>query len=614
MRTLNYLIPILLCLYTNAFGQSLATNRSITVHYKDAKIKDVLVGLESKYQVKFYYANNLVPLYTRVSVHLKNQPLQTVLEEIFRTTDVSFVVLEDKIVLKKRTAKPTKKQMGKEAKKQSFEVPPVKESEVLASAEVQGLQPAFTLLEVKSVPIVEEDPFAGVEKLAIQDTGLPSPERMTRQKNRLTKRYMAKMDSLSKIGDEGGMEELKSKFAAALKRWKSKIQVAADSIKRRTSPKQSQKDSTKLISPLQTTFVYPLGTNGHLAQKVTNKVSLNVLTGYAYALEGVEVGGLVNVEKAYMKGVQAAGIANIVQGEANGVQFAGAVNVVSGMANGAQFAGIATINRDSTVGVQASGILNANRGSLDGAQLAGVVNVNGGSAAGFQAAGVANINGGPSRGAQVAGVLNFSKEEHNGVQIAGIFNQAKRVRGTQIGLINVADTVTGATIGVFNFVKNGYNKWEIFGSEGLYANIGFRFGSRKFHTIVAVGAQPSNDATQCLLAYGAGFGSRLPLSQNMALHLDLMAHHINEGYETYTDKLNLLNQFKAHVEFKLAEHLRLFAGPTFNVMVSNFRAPNGAYGSQLVKNTFFDETYSENKERDPVNVKMWVGFNAGIRF
>jgi hypothetical protein len=614
MRTFKYLIPLLLCLFISAYAQSPVLNKLVTLHYRDAKVKDVLLGLEKKYGIKFYYANNVVPLYARVNINMKDQPLSKALEEIFRETEISFVAVEEKIVLKKDTNKPKDTNKKKEIKKQSLEDSPSRESTASTSIDPNSLRPAFTLLEVQSVPTADLTAFEQEELQEVQDSTLLGPEVQVKRKNKLTKWYMAKMDSLSKVGDEGGRQELKAKFSTAMKKMKTKIGVVADSIKSKTAPKRIAGDTSKLVSSFQATFVYPIGTNGPNAEYVTNKASLNGLTGYAYALEGVEVGGLVNVEKAYVKGAQFAGIANVVQGETNAGQFAGVINVVGEMVNGAQVAGVANINKDSMLGFQAAGIVNHNQGSIDGGQFAGIVNVNEGSLSGFQAAGISNINKGPSRGVLVGGILNLSKEEHKGVQIAGIFNKASRVTGTQIGLINMADTVTGATLGLINLVKNGYNKVEVYGAEGLYANVGFRFGTKKFHTILAMGAQPSNDPTLCRLGAGIGFGSKLNLSPRSSIHLDLMSTHINEGYDTYTDKLNLLNQFKVHYEVKLVEHLRFFGGPTFNVMVSQFHNPDGSYGSQLVKNTFSDETYTEDKEGDPVNVKMWIGFNAGLRF
>jgi len=616
MRHLKILISLFLCLCLNANAQDKVLDKTVSVNYRDSKIKDVLLGLESKYGVKFYYANNMVPLQNRVSVNLKNQPLRVVLETVFQNTDISYVMADEKIVLRKDANKPKKQ---KQARKQTQQLPvKTEENTLVASVDLQSLMPAFSLTEVQSVPVVDANTFNLEQLEELKDTSIRNEENFTKQKNRLLKRYMAKMDSLGKIGDVGGMEELKEKFGSAMHKLKTKVKAIADSLKVKSIPLfRDNKDTALIKAPAQLTFVHPIGTNGSKANRVVNNLSINVLTGYAYALDGAEFAGLVNTEKAYVKGAQFAGIANIVGTDVNGAQFAGITNVTGGMANGAQFAGISNINGDNAIGIQAAGIVNTNNGSFLGAQLAGIANVNNGSGAGFQAAGIANVNNGPSRGTEIAGIVNFTKEEHNGVQMAGILNKAKRVRGSQIGLINIADTVTGVTLGLINIVKNGYNKLEVYGSEALYGNVAFRFGSQKFHTIAAIGVQPSSKSTDMRFGYGGGFGSVLDVSRKSSVNFDLMAMHIQEGTKDYTNKLNLLSQFKVMFATKLSGKLYAFAGPTFNVMVSqHYDKARGVYGSQLMPNVLFDETPVIHREEEnfPTNVKGWIGFNAGLRF
>ena len=55
--------------------------------------------------------------------------------------------------------------------------------------------------------------------------------------------------------------------------------------------------------------------------------------------------------------------------------------------------------------------------------------------------------------------------------------------------------------------------------------------------------------------------------------------------------------------------LSLFAGPVWNIMVSKlYDEETQKYGSHIVPYAFYDKTKNGN------NVKMWIGFNAGIRF
>ncbi len=54
------------------------------------------------------------------------------------------------------------------------------------------------------------------------------------------------------------------------------------------------KDDTTIVRPFQISFVTPMGTNGLESGKVTNRISVNLLAGYAGGLEGIEVGGFFN--------------------------------------------------------------------------------------------------------------------------------------------------------------------------------------------------------------------------------------------------------------------------------------------------------------------------------
>jgi hypothetical protein len=141
--------------------------------------------------------------------------------------------------------------------------------------------------------------------------------------------------------------------------------------------------------PIQLSLIPSIGTNRFTSGMKTNTVSFNVLAGYNAAIEGVELGGLVNITRTNMTGFQAAGLGNIVGGEVKGLQTAGVFNNVRGSISGAQFAGLYNIVLDTIQGVQAAGFLNVLRGSITGAQLAGFVNVATENMSGLQAAGFA---------------------------------------------------------------------------------------------------------------------------------------------------------------------------------------------------------------------------------
>ncbi len=241
--------------------------------------------------------------------------------------------------------------------------------------------------------------------------------------------------------------------------------------------------------PFQISFVSPLGTNGLEGKNVVNNLSFNMIGGYAAGLHGLEFGGVYNIERAYVKGMQFAGIANIVGEEVDGIQFAGFTNISSGTVDGAQFSGFANINRGYTKGVQFAGFANIIADRADALQFAGFCNVVKGDVKGVQVAGFTNITGG----------------DVDGLQISGFFNRARNLKGMQIGVINVCESVEdGVAIGLLSFVKNGLRQVEISGNEALNTVVAYKTGTEQFYNILAIGAQYMGDTFRWGVGYGVG--------------------------------------------------------------------------------------------------------------
>lgn len=488
------------------------------------------------------------------------------------------------------------------------------------------------------------------------------------EKRRLRDEYLTKMDSLNSGGNKKTKEDFKSSFKTISHKLREELNEIADSIENRApvgvwkrlqksdnpsdslSGKEGQNADTASYKtvPLSVSFVPPMSTNGAYASEVVNKASLNILAGTSRGLDGAEFGGLVNVEKEFVNGVQVAGLSNIVGKNVKGAQIAGLTNLSSGYVEGVQVSGLVNVAKDSMYCFQAAGLVNSSGGNSLGGQFSGLVNFSNGYMYGPQCAGLANVANGMVTGPQLAGFINVANGSHKGIQAAGFMsiakhnsegcqlagfmnttgdlrgaqasgfiNVAKRVKGVQIGVINIADTVDGAQIGILNFAKKGYRRFEVWGSETLYGNIAFKMGgSRSFYNIFAVGAQLNNGG-KFRTGYGVGFGSELKASQKLCVNIDAIAYHINED-GAWTNKLNLLNQLRLNVGIALGEKTTIFFGPTFNVMVSQiFDADKNEYGSNIAPWTVFNETYAgrvDKGRKENTNVKMWPGFNAGIRF
>jgi len=108
-------------------------------------------------------------------------------------------------------------------------------------------------------------------------------------------------------------------------------------------PVKSQDENEYIIRPFQVTLFPPFSTYGPDGTNCVNKISLNVLWGESAGLQGIELGGIANIERDFVKGVQMAGVANIVKGNVTGLQFSHIVNLSGGKVIGGQFSGFLNI-------------------------------------------------------------------------------------------------------------------------------------------------------------------------------------------------------------------------------------------------------------------------------
>ncbi|MGC4102681.1 MAG: STN domain-containing protein [Ferruginibacter sp.] len=276
--------------------------------------------------------------------------------------------------------------------------------------------------------------------------------------------------------------------------------------------------------PFQASLTPKLSSHGYMSAQVVNNFSLNVFGGYTAGTNGAEIGGLFNIDKKAVQYFQAAGLFNAVGGRVKGFQVAGLSNIVL----------------DTVQGFQAAGINNIVKGKFHGFQVGGVYNHVTDSVRGFQAAGVGNFANKKVTGLQIAGVANFSRRETDGVQIAGVFNYSKKLRGVQFGLINIADSSSGYSIGLINIVLKGYHKLSFSTNELLNVNVAFKTGNPKFYSILTAGLHTG--VNNKAYSYGYGLGSERFLDKNKSLSLnpEITCQYLYLGSWDYTNLYNKL--------------------------------------------------------------------------
>src|SRR6186713_209515 len=340
--------------------------------------------------------------------------------------------------------------------------------------------------------------------------------------------------------------------------------------------------------PFQVSVVPGLSTHGQLSSQVVNNFSLNIFGGYTAGTNGLEIGGLFNIDKKEVKYFQAAGLFNSVGGEVKGFQVAGINNLV----------------QDNVYGFQASGINNFVTGKMHGFQAAGIYNHVSDSVKGVQVAGVGNFSKEKVSGVQIAGVSNISNRAMDGVQIAGVINYAKKLRGVQIGLINIADTSEGYSIGLINIILKGYHKLSFSANEIQNMNASFKTGNSKLYSILQAGVNLSD--SNKVYSFGYGLGSELSLNKKKTLSInpELSCQYLYLGSWDYT---NLLNRLNLNLNVKLGKYISLFAGPSYSVYITDQNVGFSGYRFPIPPSDYNTTKFS-NK------VTGWFGWNAGINF
>jgi hypothetical protein len=392
-----------------------------------------------------------------------------------------------------------------------------------------------------------------------------------------------------------------------------------------------------------------LSTHGKLSAQVVNSFSVNVVGGYTAGVNGVELGGAFNINKKDVKYLQAAGLLNITGGavtgaqlsgihnnvlkDVDGLQSAGISNFVKGSVTGAQMAGIYNHVTGNVEGLQASGISNFVKGNVTGAQLSTIHNHVIGSFTGIQASNFSNFIKGKLIGLQLSNIYNvcydsvfgmqatnivnfahkqvsgvqlsaignFANREMNGVQIATMFNYAKKLRGVQIGLINVSDTSEGYSIGLVNIVFKGIHKLAFSTNEVLDYNLAFKTGNNKLYSILLAGFSEDKDTVN-IFSFGYGLGHEFSLGKRFSINPEFTTQYLHQGN---WDNTNVMNKLHLQFHLKLGKYVSLFAGPSFTMYYSEKKKGATTIAPPLPASYHTFDLWDND-------VKGWFGWNAGI--
>lgn len=386
------------------------------------------------------------------------------------------------------------------------------------------------------------------------------------------------------------------------------------------NPETMNVDDT-IYRHFQFSFVPYVGTNRRMSGNVINDWSFNLIGGYGMGVRKGELAGMFNMNRADVEHMQIAGMFNLNGGDVEGAQFAGFSNTNLQDFKGAQFAGFANYNHGATDGALFSGFANINVDSTRSVQFAGFSNINLSKSVGFFASGFANVNvhdlrgvqvagftnvgTGAIKGTQISGFANVAVKEIDGVQIAGFCNYANDVKGTQIAPFNVCDSISGIPIGVLSYVNKGYHNFEIGTNDIFHFNMAFRTGVRPLYNIFTAGMK-LNELDTNFWSVGYGLGTSPRIMKNLFVNVELTSSYISKG--SWSSNFNLDNQLYAGLDVNIFKHVAITGGPLMHAYLTE--------RDELYPSIFNGDSPTIVKDHnwDSLNVKMWWGWRAGIRF
>ncbi|MET4140059.1 STN and carboxypeptidase regulatory-like domain-containing protein [Pedobacter sp. UYP1] len=549
-------------------------SRRVTIKVKNQKIAEVLTQISTSGNFYFSYQGNLFNTDSLVNVSVRNTPVRTILDQLFR-------------------GKIDYKENGQHIILRSANLRLTIEPDNITTAERLYLISGYVIdtktgAKVKQASVYEKRLLQstltnndGYFKLRFKGDYNEVILTASKEAYRDTTLIFLSNITIKPQGYEDTSSTRKSKVSNLVEN----MGIGRFFVSSRQRLQSLNLSGFLANSPFQASLTPGLSSHGMMSSQVINKASFNILGGYSAGLDGLEMAGLFNMDKTDVGMIQIAGLFNIVGGSVKGLQMAGAVNSVIGNVDG----------------MQAGGLVNSVRGHTTGLQMAGVMNLVKGDLHGFQAAGLYNYTRKDFNGLQMAGAVNIANGTLKGAQIAGLFNYAKNVKGVQFGLVNVADSSSGYSIGLINIVKkNGYHKISLSSNELINANLSIKTGTKKLYTILMAGRNISDTAK--ISSVGFGFGHEIQLNEKLAIGAEYLSQFISTG--KWSESSNL-NKLQLNLQYKIAKGLAIFGGPSYSIYGTDHPQGSGVKGFKQQIPPSYAHAFNNT-------TSGWLGWNIGI--
>lgn len=82
--------------------ESYSQKTTFTISVQDQSVKDVFDYIEQHSEFIIFYLDETIDVNRKVSVNLKDQQVESILEQLFKNTDVTYTINDRQILLSKR--------------------------------------------------------------------------------------------------------------------------------------------------------------------------------------------------------------------------------------------------------------------------------------------------------------------------------------------------------------------------------------------------------------------------------------------------------------------------------------------------------------------------------
>jgi hypothetical protein len=402
-KPLVIVICMICAMRNSCAAQSLLAN-TVTIKAQRLPLHDVLTILSNEANVTFSYNTKVINRDSLVTVFGVNKPLGDVLRMLFNA-DYEFKESGSYVIIRRKSLTTSGTVVGQASKvdhylitgkvvdeESGYGIPDVSvyEKQQLLSS-ITDATGNFSLKLKTKYP----EASLSINKIGYTDTTLVLQPKFNQKvvvalapiAPEPIVEPIAKQDTLSVMPTPSTKE-----YDAIEKTWWGRVLLSS---KQKIQSLNLKKFYT--TRAYQISFVPGISTHGSMNSRVVTHTSINIIGGYTGGVDGIELGGVFNMNHNDVKYLQMGGVFNMVGG--------------------------------SVTGVQAAGLYNDVRENMDGVQMASAFNL------------VGNVM--------------------NGLQISTLYNYAREVQGVQIGFINKTRSQTGTSIGLINISQTASGKKKV---------------------------------------------------------------------------------------------------------------------------------------------------------